>query len=130
MHTPARQVLCYDQAASLYLAYAMALCTSTFDGKITLQRMIMGERALERSCLLYGTLGNWEQVDETFGAYSACIQQTLDEKWEPDETLLQIVKYAKQRISCPHQEQYVVPEETHQLPDHEADHACSLYFEE
>lgn len=123
MHTPTRQVLCYDQAASLYLAYAMALCTSTFDGKITLQRMIMSERALERSCLLYGALGDWEQVDKTFRAYEACIQQVLEEKWEPDETLLRIVEDTKQCISCPRLEEYVVPEHAHTLPGHEVFHA-------
>jgi hypothetical protein len=110
MRIPARQALCYEQAASLYLTYSMASCTSTFDGKITLQRMMMSERALARSCLLYGKLGNRAQIDAAFSTYVTCMQQILGGSWEPNSALVQMVEQVKHDVSCPLLEEHVVPE--------------------
>jgi hypothetical protein len=109
MRLPGQQSRCFEQAASLYFTYALTSCT-TFTGKTTPERMILGERALARCCLLYGKLGKRDQLDTALNTYATHIEEVLGSHWEPNAALVQMIEQAKQDTTSCLLEKRIVPE--------------------
>src|SRR5216110_11667 len=93
----------WELAAQHYRTYAIYACNTRFDTKVTFgvggrehgERVIMGERALRRSLVLYGAIGATHQVDQVYSAYFKQMRSISGKAWEPSKETLADLRSAK-----------------------------------
>lgn len=109
----------WGQAAQHYRTYAMGACNSRFDMKVTFgsggrehgERVIMSERALRRSLVLYGSIGATHQVDQVYSAYYKQMRSISAKAWEPSKATLTDLRSAKEQTNAYRFPNQVTPHE-------------------
>ena len=113
----------WNRAAQLYRTYAMSACSNRFDTKVTFggpgresgERVVMSERALRRSLVLYGATGATHLVDQVYTAYYKHMRSLSAKSWEPSKETLKDLESAKEQTSAYRFPRQVTP---HELPPH------------
>lgn len=110
----------WGQAAQHYRTYAMTACNSRFDTKVTFssssgrepgERVIMSERALRRSLVLYGAIGATHLVDQVYSAYYKQMRSISAKAWEPSKATLTDLRSAKEQTNAYRFPNQVTPHE-------------------
>jgi hypothetical protein len=109
----------WDLAAQHYRTYAMYACNSRFDQKVTFggagreagERVIMSERALRRSVVLYGAIGATHLVDQVYSAYYKQMRSISAKAWEPSKETLADLRAAKEQTNAYRFPKQVTPHE-------------------
>ena len=104
-------------AAQHYRTYAMYACKTRFDTKVTFgpehgERVIMSERSLRRSLVLYGAIGATHQVDQVYSAYYKQMRSISARAWEPSSETLADLRSAKQQTNAYRFPKQVAPHES------------------
>jgi hypothetical protein len=93
------------KAAGFYEKYAMYACNSKLDLKVFWRQTVgerigMSERAVRRCVVFYGMLGQTDEVNRVWSAYSDQMRKNSDGKWRPDQETLQDVDAARSNTSA------------------------------
>ncbi len=103
-----KQRECLGRSAELYKAYAMSACNNQYDLKVFYgspnrgdgERVKRSEEAMRNCIKLYGQLGSFYLIDETYNAYYDLMRDISDENWEPSEETLRVVRAARERAAA------------------------------
>ena len=109
----------YGRAAQQYYKYAMYAVGNRFDTKLTFgkpgrehgERIIMSERALRRTLMLYGIVGSTHLVDQVYSAYYKHMKRISSDQWNPSKETLKDLEQAKSRTSAYRLPTQVTPHE-------------------
>lgn len=127
MQQEERQALHFGRSAELYWRYAMHACSSKLDARLAFdkdgrqchgERVILSERALGRSLLLYGAIGETRRIDSLFTGYYNQMRHLSQEVWEPGLDLLADQRNAHARPDSSQFERYVVCDTVPALQEH------------
>lgn len=99
----------YGKAAQLFYHYAMYATNNKFDKKLIFsrqsgrgpgERVLMAERALRRSLMLYGLTGATHLVDQAYTAFYRHMKRLSSDHWEPNPATLHDLDAAKTRTNA------------------------------